>query len=114
MNLTIGTRNVDGVVILDLAGKIILGEECSFLREHVKQLLANHQNRILLNLAEVSFIDSTGVGTLVSIFSSVKRQGGHLKLCQISRRFEQTLQITRLFTVFEFYDGEDEALASFR
>ena len=114
MSLTIATRSAGGVQILDLTGKLILGEECNRLREEVKKLLAGNQKKILLNLGQVSFIDSSGVGTLVSIFTSVKGQGGELKLCQLTQRFQETLQITRLMTVFEVYPVEGNALASFR
>lgn len=114
MTLTITTREKDGVAIVDLNGKIVLGEESNALREQVKQLLAANKKKILLNLEKVSFIDSAGVGTLVAAFTSTKAQEGELKLVNLTKKFRETLQITRLLTVFEAYDSEAEALASFQ
>lgn len=114
MTLTIATRETGGVTIVDLSGKIILGDESNALREQVKQLLAANKKKILLNLGGVSFIDSAGVGTLVASFTSTKAQDGELKLVNLTKRFRETLQITRLLTVFEAYDAEPEALASFK
>lgn len=114
MTLTINTRESSSVSILDLSGKIILGDESSALRESIKQLLAANKKKILLNLAEVSFIDSAGVGTLVAGYTSAKSQDGELKLANLTKRFKETLQVTRLLTVFEVYDSEAEALASFK
>lgn len=114
MTLTINTRESGGVSILALSGKLILGDESSALRESVKQLLAANKKKILLNLGEVSFIDSAGVGTLVAGYTSAKAQDGELKLTNLTNRFKETLQVTRLLTVFEVYDSEAEALASFK
>ncbi len=114
MPLKISSREVNNVTVLDLEGKIILGEECNALRERVKQLLAANRKKILLNLAGVSFIDSAGVGTLVSAFTSSKAQEGELRLVNLTKKFYETLQVTRLLTVFEVFTNEAEALASFR
>lgn len=114
MNLTITTRESGGVTILDLNGKIILGDECGALRDQVKQLLAADRKKIILNLAKVSFIDSAGVGTLVASFTSTKAQDGELKLLHLTKKFREALQVTRLLTVFEAYDNEPQAVASFR
>lgn len=114
MSLTITTRESGGVTILDLNGKLILGDECGALREQVRQLLAANQKKILLNLANVSFIDSAGVGTLVASYTSTKAQDGELKLANLTKRFKETLQVTRLLVVFEAYDNEAEAVASFK
>lgn len=113
MPLTINTREDKGVTILDLGGKIVLGDESGGLRERVKQLLAENKKKLLLNMERVSFIDSAGVGTLVAAYTSAKAQGGQLKMCSLTKRFQETLQVTRLITVFEVYPGEAEALASF-
>lgn len=114
MNLVINTRDSGGVTIVDCKGKIILGDESSALRETIKQLLAGNKKRILLNLGEVTFIDSAGVGTLVAAYTSSKAQDGELKLANLTKRFKETLQVTRLLTVFETYETEAEALASFK
>lgn len=113
MALIVKTRDSGAVAIVDLNGKIILGDECNVLREQVKTLLAANRKKIVLNLGEVSFIDSAGVGTLVAAFTSAKAQGGELKMANLTKRFKETLQITRLLTVFEVYDSEAEAVASF-
>ncbi|MBI2956226.1 MAG: STAS domain-containing protein [Acidobacteria bacterium] len=114
MPLGIKSRQAGGVTVLELSGKIILGEESSSLRERIRELLANGQNKILLNLENVTFIDSAGVGTLVSSFTSARAQGAQLKLANLTRKFRETLQVTRLLTVFEVFDQEADALASFK
>lgn len=114
MALKITNREANGVTIIDLEGKIILGEECNQLRERIKQLLAGNRKKILLNLGNISFIDSAGVGTLVSAYTSTKAQDGQLKLVNLTKKFQETLQVTRLLTVFETYQNEADAVASFR
>ncbi len=114
MPLAIKTRKADGVTILDLKGKIVLGEETSSLREQVKQLLGASETKMVLNMGNVSYIDSAGVGTLVAAFTSAKAQGGQLKMANLTKKFRETLQVTRLLTVFETYDSEADALASFK
>jgi len=114
MTLSLKTRDSGGIAIIDLQGKLVLGDECNQLREQVKALLAANQKRIILNLANVSFIDSAGVGTLVASFTSAKAQEGELKMANLTKKFKETLQITRLLTVFEVYESEAEAVASFR
>lgn len=114
MSLRIVTREANGVTVIDLSGKIILGDDSSgALRERIKQLLAQNKKKILINLAQVNFIDSAGVGTLVSAYTSTRAQDGDLKLVNVTKRFQETLQVTRLLTVFEVYGSETEALASF-
>ncbi|MFQ5723053.1 MAG: STAS domain-containing protein [Terriglobia bacterium] len=114
MPLAMKTREAGGVTILDLNGKIVLGEETSSLREQIKQLLAANETQMVLNMENVSYIDSAGVGTLVAAFTSVKAQGGQLKMANLTTKFRETLQVTRLLTVFETYDSEADALASFK
>ena len=114
MKLNIHDSEVEGVSILNLAGRITLGEECNVLRERVKHLLASNKKKILLDLGDVNFIDSTGVGTLVASFTSTQAQGGALKLVNLTKKFQETLQVTRLLTVFESYDDETKALSSFK
>ncbi len=114
MPLILKTRDSGGVTIIDLQGRLILGDECNQLREQVKSLLAANKKQIVLNLGEVTFIDSAGVGTLVASFTSAKAQAGELKMANLTKKFKETLQITRLLTVFEVYESEAEAVASFK
>lgn len=113
MKLNIQAREVHEVAVLDLSGKIVLGEECSSLREQVMQLLAANKNKILLNLGEVSHVDSSGIGLLVEAVLFTAKQGGQLKLVNPSRILVNTLSIARLLSAFEIYANEAEALASF-
>lgn len=114
MPLKITPREAGEVTILGLDGKIVLGEESNLLRERVKELLNAGKKKILLNLGNISFIDSAGVGTLVSAFTSAQAQNGQLKLMNLTKKFQETLQVTRLLTVFETFTSEPEALASFK
>ncbi|MGH9777507.1 MAG: STAS domain-containing protein [Candidatus Acidiferrales bacterium] len=114
MPLDIQTREVNGVTLVELAGKIILGEESSALREKIKDLIATGKTKLLLNLARISFIDSAGVGTLVSAYTSARSQGGEVKLSSLTKKFRETLQVTRLLTVFEVFDDDSAGIASFR
>jgi anti-sigma B factor antagonist len=114
VNLKIKTRHVDGVAVVDVSGRVILGEETKLLRETIQGLLAGGQKEILLSLAEVSFIDSAGIGELVSAFTSVRNRGGELKLLKLTRRVHDVLQITKLYTVFDIRDDEATAIKSFQ
>jgi anti-sigma B factor antagonist len=107
------TRQVDGVTIVDLSGRITLGEGSVILRDTVKDLLGKGQKKILLNLGDVSYIDSSGIGELVSAFTSVRNQAGQLKLLHLTKKVHDLLQITKLYTVFEVFDDEATAIASF-
>jgi anti-sigma B factor antagonist len=114
MALNFTSREIKGVTILDLSGKIVLGRESQSLRERVKQLLEEGKKKILLNLANITFIDSSGVGALVSAYTSARAQGGDLKLTRLTEKFQETLMVTRLLTVFEVYDNEADAVAKFQ
>src|ERR1700760_3725229 len=107
------TRQVDGVTIVDLSGRITLGEGSVVLRDSIKDLLGKGQKKILLNLGDVSYIDSSGIGELVSAFTSVRNQGGDLKLLNLTKKVHDLLQITKLYTVFDVKDDEASAVASF-
>ncbi len=107
------TRQVETVTIVDLSGRIELGEGSSILRNTVKELVGKGQKKILLNLGEVNYIDSAGVGELVSAFTSVRNQGGELKLLKLTKKVRDLLQITKLYTVFDVLDDEAAAVASF-
>jgi len=111
--MDIKERVVGGVSVLDLSGKIVLGEGDGQIRDRIKDLLADGQRKILLNLGEVNYIDSAGLGALISSYTTTKRQGGHLKLVSLTKRIQDLLAITKLITVFDTYDNEAEALASF-
>jgi anti-sigma B factor antagonist len=114
MSLKIHTRNnVDGITIFDLSGRITLGEGSVTIRDTVRGELETGSKKILLNLADVSYIDSSGIGELVSAFTTVKNRGGELKLVNLTKKMHELLQITKLYTVFDVYNSESEALASF-
>jgi len=113
MSMKVSIRQVDEVTVVDLSGQMKLGEGASILRETVKDLLAKGQKNILLNLAEISYIDSSGVGELVSAFTSVRNQGGDLRLLHLTKRVRDLLQITKLYTVFEVFDDETAAIMAF-
>jgi anti-sigma B factor antagonist len=106
-------RTVDGVSVLDLEGRIVLGEESSALRERVKNLLGQDHKKIILNMGNVSYIDSAGLGALVASYTSAKNQGAILKLVNLGGKFREVLQVTKLLTVFEVYDTEQAAISSF-
>ena len=113
MNLKINTRQVDGVNIVDCSGRITLGEGSVVLRDQVKDLLTKGQKKILLNLGDVNYIDSSGIGELVSAFTTTKNQGGELKLLNLTKKVHDLLQITKLYTVFDVKDDEAAAVKAF-
>ena len=112
MSLKLSARTVDGVRIFDCSGRIVFGDEASQLRETIKKELAEN-NRLVLNLANVSYIDSGGIGTLVSLFTTARNAGGDIKLVHLTKRVGDLLQITKLITVFESYDDEQKAVSAF-
>ena len=114
MALTIASRELDGVTVLDLNGRITLGEGSVQIRDAIRDLIAKGQKRILLDLGEVNYIDSSGLGELVSAYTSVKNQGASLKLLKLTRKVHDLLQLTKLYTVFDIYDDEASAIASFK
>jgi anti-sigma B factor antagonist len=111
--MDIKERIIDGVSVLDLAGKIVLGEGDVQIKERIKDMLADGQRKILLNLGDVSYIDSAGLGALISSYTTVKREGGKLKLVNLTKRIQDLLAITKLITVFDHYDQEKAAIESF-
>ena len=113
MALRMMDRQVGDVDVLDIEGRIVLGDESNSFREKVKALLAAGKKKVILNLAQVSYIDSAGLGTLVSTFHSAKSQGATLKLVNLGAKFKEVLQVTKLMTVFDTYDNEAAAIASF-
>ncbi len=113
MSMKASTRQVDGITIVDLSGRITLGEGSVVLRDTIKDLLGKGNKKILLNLGDVSYIDSSGIGELVSAFTSVQRQGGELKLLNLTKKVHDLLQITKLYTVFDVKDDEASAVGAF-
>jgi anti-sigma B factor antagonist len=113
MHLHMVEKLVSGVMVLDLRGRVTLGEETEALREKVKALVGAGHTRLILNLEEVIYVDSVGLSTLVSCYTSARRQGGDVKLLRLTKRIHDLLQITRLSTVFETYDSLEEATRSF-
>src|ERR1700723_2410342 len=111
--MKVSTRQIDGVTILDLGGRITLGEGSVQLRDTVRDLLAKGSKKILLNLGDVNYIDSSGIGELVSAYTTVRNQGGDLKLLNLTKKVHDLLQITKLSTVFDVKDDEASAVASF-
>jgi anti-sigma B factor antagonist len=107
-------REAAGVTVVDLGGRITLGEGSALLRKTIRELLEERRSNILLNLADVDYIDSSGIGELVSAFTGVKNRGGNLKLLQLTKKVRDLLQLTKLFTVFDVYSDESTALSSFR
>ena len=112
MALKMTNREVDGVAVLSLGGGIVLGEETNALREKVKDLIAGGKKKVVLNMNDVTLIDSSGLGALVSAHSSARSKGASLRLCNLGSRFKELLQITKLLTVFEVSDTEADAVRS--
>jgi len=113
MSVKMDTREVKGIVIVDLNGRVTMGEACAAIRDEIRDQVAQGFLRILLNLAEVSYIDSAGLGELTAAFTSVKNRGGQLKLVNLTKRVHDVMQITKLYTVFDVYDDEKKAIAAF-
>ena len=113
MALKMTNREVEGVSVVALEGRIVLGEESNALREKVKSLLAGGKKSIVLNMDNVTYIDSAGLGTLVASHHSAKSQGASLKLSNLGSKFQEVLQVTKLLTVFDVYDSEAAAIRSF-
>ena len=111
--MKIETRTVGDVQILDCSGKITLGEGTMAIRNTVREVLKNGGKKIILNLSEVNYIDSSGIGELVSTYTTVTNQSGQLKLLNLTKKIQELLQITKLLTVFSVYDNEQKAISSF-
>jgi anti-sigma B factor antagonist len=113
VSVKLTTRQVGDVTVIDVAGRITLGEGSSVLRDALRDLVSKNQKKILLNLGEVSYIDSSGIGELVSGFTTVTNSGGALKLLNLNKRVKDLLQITKLYTVFDVHEDEAGAIRSF-
>ena len=114
MTMKASTRQVDGITIVDLSGRITLGEGSVVLRDTIRDVIGQGQKKILLNLGDVTYIDSSGIGELVSAFTTVRNQGGELKLLNLTKKVHDLLQITKLYTVFDIKDDEAVAIKSFK
>jgi anti-sigma B factor antagonist len=113
MQLKLNTRSRDGVLVVDCSGRIVFGEESAHLRDTVKKLVGEN-NRIVLNLAGTGYIDSGGLGILVALYTTARNAGGSIKLATLTPRVGDLLQVTKLLTVFDVYDTEDQAIESFK
>jgi len=113
VSVKLSTRQVGDVTVIDAVGRITLGEGASTFRDAIRELAAKGDKKLLLNLSEVSYIDSSGIGELVSGFTTVTNHGGQLKLVGLTKRVKDLLQITKLYTVFDVYDVETSAVRSF-
>jgi len=113
MNMTTSIRQIQDVTIVAISGRIVLGEESAALRNLVSELLGKGHRKILFNLGDVSYIDSTGLGHLVSAYTSVRNHGGQLKLLNLAKNVHDVMQMTRLYTVFDVKDDEAAAVRSF-
>ena len=114
MSLDISVRRIDNVAVVDLSGRITLGEASGRLRDTIKDLVTNGSNDILLNLAGVTYMDSSGLGELVGAFATVSNRGGKLKLLGLQPRLYELMHITKLYSVFEIFTDEAQAIHSFR
>ena len=113
MSMKASTRQVDGVTVVDFSGRITLGEGSVVLRDTIRDLLSKGSKKILLNLGDVTYIDSSGIGELVSAFTTVRNGGGELKLLNLTKKVHDLLQITKLYTVFDIKDDEASAISAF-
>jgi anti-sigma B factor antagonist len=113
VKLNSSTRQVEGVSIVDLSGRITLGDASAVVRDVINDLLGKGNKKVLLNLGGVDYIDSSGIGLLVSSFTTVRSQGGELKLVNLSKRIGDLLKITKLYSLFDVKDDEAAAIASF-
>ena len=113
MALSVNVRHVGDVAVVDLNGRITLGESTGLLRDSLRQLLAQGSKKIILNLAGVSYVDSAGLGELVGLYTTAKNQGGSVKLLHLQNKVHDLMQVTKLHTIFETYDDEQKSLNSF-
>ena len=114
MDLRATYRDAGAITVVDIGGRITLGEGSALLRKTIRELLDDGRTKIVLNLADVNYIDSSGIGELVTAFTTVKKSGGDLKLLHLTKKVHDLLQLTKLFTVFDVYSDENTALSSFR
>jgi anti-sigma B factor antagonist len=114
MSLTVKTRKVESIVVMDLAGKLTIGEPVMQLRDVLRVQVAQGESKFIVNLGEVSYVDSSGLGELVSSYTTVRNKGGDVKLLKLTAKIKDLLQMTKLLTVFDVYDDEAKAIASLK
>jgi anti-sigma B factor antagonist len=114
MQLKLAKRNVDGILVITCSGRIVFGDESSMLRDEVKKAIQDDHKRIVLNLGEINYIDSGGLGTLVALHTTAHNAGSTIKLANLTKRVGDLLQVTKLLTVFEVHGSEYDALEAFR
>ena len=112
--MQIAERDSGAVTVLDLSGRITMGEDGNLLKDKLQSLLHQGKKNILFNLAQVSYVDSAGLGAIVSAYTTVTREGGALKLANVTKKLQDLLSITKLLTVFETFDSEGEAVRSYK
>ena len=113
MSAIVKTRQIEGISVVDVSGRITLGEGSSSVRDALRDLISKGEKKVLLNLSEVTYIDSSGIGELVAGYTTLSNQGGTLKLVGLNKRVKDLLQITKLYTVFDVHEEEAHALRSF-
>src|SRR5215475_7849349 len=109
MSLKLNTREVNDVIVIDLSGRVTMGEACAAIRDEIRDEVGQGHRKILLNLADVSYIDSAGLGELTAAYTTTKNRGGQLKLLSLTKRVQDLMQITKLYTIFDVYDDERKA-----
>jgi anti-sigma B factor antagonist len=114
MQLKIDFHTAEGITILECSGRIVFGDETATLREQVKGLLDAGKKQIVLDLGEISYIDSSGLGTLVGLYTTAQNAGGSIKLANLTKKVGDLLQVTKLLTVFDVYDSEEKAIQALR
>ena len=113
MSLKLSTREVKDIMIIDLSGRLTMGEPCAAIRDEIRDEIGQGNRKVVFNLADVSYIDSAGLGELTAAYTSVKNRDGQLKLLNLTKRVHDLMQITKLYTVFDVYDDEKKVIASF-
>ena len=113
MSLKLNTRQVNDIIVIDLSGRVTMGEACAAIRDEIRDEIGQGNRKILLNLADVSYIDSAGLGELTAAYTTDRNRGGQLKLLNLTKRVQDLMQITKLYTIFDVYDDEKKAIGSF-
>ena len=113
MSLKLNTRQVNDIIVIDLSGRVTMGEACAAIRDEIRDEIGQGNRKILLNLADVSYIDSAGLGELTAAYTTNRNRGGQLKLLNLTKRVQDLMQITKLYTIFDVYDDEKKAIGSF-
>ena len=113
MSLKLSTREVKDIIIIDLSGRLTMGEPCAAIRDEIRDEIGQGNRKVVFNLADVSYIDSAGLGELTAAYTSIKNREGQLKLLNLTKRVRDLMQITKLYTIFDVFDDEKKVIASF-